>query len=257
MDINHSKYPRTLHLPWSLSITTDDKLLKSTDCFDGEEIIVTVKQDGENTSLYTDRYHARSLDSRHHPSRNWIKEFHGSRQMDIPPDLRVCGENMYASHSIYYKNLPSYFMAFSVWDNENNICLSWDETLEYLNLLDIKPVPVIYRGVYDEAKIKEAWKTYCEISHKDASATDEGYVIRVTKAFHYNDFKKSCAKFVRKGHVQTSTHWMTEKMIPNSLVSENEQVKEDRYQEFVSRQMANAKPTMATVASNGGKSLKI
>lgn len=36
-------------------------------------VVITEKMDGENTTLYRDGLHARSLDSRHHPSRNWVK----------------------------------------------------------------------------------------------------------------------------------------------------------------------------------------
>jgi hypothetical protein len=235
MSIIHHKYPRTLHLPWSLSMTTDDKILKDTSSFQGREIIVTVKQDGENTSLYRDHFHARSLDSRHHPSRNWIRDFHEARKEDIPENFRICGENLYASHSIYYKNLPSYFMAFSLWDNENNSCLSWDETLDYLELLDIVPVPVIYRGLFNETSIKDAWEAYCKEAYKSPDIVEEGYVVRSTESFHYKDFKKNVTKFVRKGHVQTSEHWMSEKIIPNSLMSDLEHIKESRYKEFKER----------------------
>ena len=45
----------------------------------------------------------------------------------------------------------------------------------------------------------------------------EGYVLRLTDAFHYNDFSKSVGKFVRKDHVQSNQHWMTHAVIPNKL----------------------------------------
>lgn len=54
------KHPRTYHLPWSEEVHGDDKVLKSTAHFDGEEVVVTEKRDGENTSLYHNGYiHAR------------------------------------------------------------------------------------------------------------------------------------------------------------------------------------------------------
>lgn len=37
------KYPRTLHLPQSLSVTSDDKMHKSTEQFVGEQIVITEK----------------------------------------------------------------------------------------------------------------------------------------------------------------------------------------------------------------------
>lgn len=67
------KYPRTFHLPWSRSYTHDDKVLKHVQHFEGKEVVVTEKMDGENTTMYRDYLHARSIDSKDHPSRHWIK----------------------------------------------------------------------------------------------------------------------------------------------------------------------------------------
>jgi len=39
----------------------------------GREVVVTEKMDGENTTMYCDNIHARSIDGRHHPSRDWVK----------------------------------------------------------------------------------------------------------------------------------------------------------------------------------------
>lgn len=66
------KYPRTLHLPWSLGSTSDDKFMSNVEHFNGKRIIITEKMDGENTNMYSDKIHARSIDSNHHDSRNWV-----------------------------------------------------------------------------------------------------------------------------------------------------------------------------------------
>lgn len=205
----HIKYPRTFHLPWSPGLTDDDRLLPSTDVFKGCEVIMTEKMDGENTTMYHDYIHARSLDSGNHPSRGWVKNLHGQIQYDIPIGWRICCENLYAQHSVTYDDLPSYVMVFSMW-NENNICLSWDETCEYAAVLGLYMVPTLYRGIWDEALIR---------SMKVKTDSQEGYVIRVTDAFPYGAFRKSVAKWVRKGHVQTTHNWMQRIVIPNRLKS--------------------------------------
>ena len=47
---------------------------------------------------------------------------------------------------------------------------------------------------------------------------DEGYVVRLSDGFKYRDFRKSVAKFVREGHVQTTKHWRAGRsFIPNGL----------------------------------------
>lgn len=201
------KYPRSYHLPWSLGATNDDKIMKDISGFDGEEIVITEKMDGENTTLSRDYIHARSLDSADHTSRHWVKGLWGQIRYDIPEGWRICGENLYAKHSLFYDNLPSYFMVFNVW-NENNVCLSFDDTIEWCKLIGIEHVPVLWRGVFDEKFVREF-----AVDH----SKQEGYVIRVTKPFEYKDFEKFVGKNVREGHVQTNERWMFQKIIPNKL----------------------------------------
>lgn len=69
------KYPRTYHLPWSPGLTDDDRMLPSTKVFEGKQVVVTEKMDGENTTMYRDYMHARSLEEEHHESRCWVKKF--------------------------------------------------------------------------------------------------------------------------------------------------------------------------------------
>ena len=138
------KYPRTRHLPWSPGASRDDVIAKEVEAFSGQRVIVSEKMDGENTTLYRDHSHARSLDSRHHPSRNWVKGLHGSIAHEIPEGWRICGENLYARHSIDYEELSTYFMLFSVWDADNR-CLDWDSTCEWAELLGLETVPVLWQ----------------------------------------------------------------------------------------------------------------
>lgn len=207
---HYVKYPRTHHLPWSEGLTDDDRVLKDLSAFHGQRVIVTTKMDGENSSWYSDHYHARSIDSGNHPSRNLVKAMWAQRAHDIPEGWRICGENLYAQHSIKYTDLESYFYGFSVW-NDRNECLSWDETLEWFQLLDIVPVPVLYDGIWDEQKIRALWN--------DSNwERQEGYVVRVASAFPYRDFRTKVSKMVRKGHVMTSKHhWMSQIITPNGL----------------------------------------
>jgi len=198
--VSYVKYPRTYHLPWSDGCNDDDKTLESVDPFIGKEVVVSEKYDGENTSMYSDCIHARSVDGRNHPSRGWVKNFWSTFAHDIPEGWRICGENVYAEHSIHYENLETYFYGFSVW-NDRNICLSWNQTLEWFELLGIISVPVLYRGMFDVDKIKSVYK------HSNWDKM-EGYVVRIADCFGYGDFSNNVAKYVRKGHIQTTKHWM-------------------------------------------------
>lgn len=204
------KYPRTHHLPWSPGITDDDRMLKSCDQFVGKRVVVTKKLDGENTTMYREHIHARSIDSRGGEDRAWVKNFWANISYEIPQDWRVCGENVWAEHSIHYNDLESYFYGFSIWD-ERNVCLNWDETMTYFHLLGITNVPILYDGVWDEKIIRDLEKDM-------VWEKDEGYIVRIADAFPYSQFRNSLAKYVRKGHVQTARHWRAGRaFIPNEL----------------------------------------
>jgi len=201
------KYPRTPPLPWSPGGTEDDAYLVDTAHFEGREIVITEKMDGENTSLYREGCHARSVDGRQHPSRDWVRALHARIAPEIPDGWRLCGENVYARHSIAYDDLPSYFLLFSIW-NADNECLSWDETLEWASLLELEVVPEWHRGPWNEDFVRSL-----EVDEE----TEEGYVVRLTGAFAFDDFPASAGKWVRPGHVQTGQHWMHAAITPNGL----------------------------------------
>lgn len=210
---DYIKYPRTYHLPWSEGMTDDDRMIKSMDPFVGKRVIVTEKMDGENTTGYKDYMHARSVDGRSHLSREWVKNFWYQRSFELPDGWRVCGENLYAKHSIHYHDLNTYFQGFSIWDNMN-MCLDWDETLEWFQLLEIEPVKVLYDGIFDEDKIKNLW-------HPRKWGTSEGYVLRVADKFAYGDFRNCVGKYVRKNHVQTVKHWMHGQEIEKNFLKDD------------------------------------
>ncbi|MFF9400813.1 RNA ligase family protein [Streptomyces sp. NPDC014744] len=202
-------YPRTPHLPWSPGATSDDVRIADLSGLAGREVVVTEKLDGENTTLYADGLHARSLDSAHHPSRGWVKALQGRIGSRIPPGRRVCGENMFARHSIPYNGLESWFYGFSVWDGER--CLDWDRTVAFLRGLGIPVPPVLWRGVLD-ARAEKALRAL-----RPDTGRQEGYVVRPADGFDAADFGRLVAKWVRPGHVRTDTHWMHAAVVENGL----------------------------------------
>ncbi len=200
-------YPRTPHLPWSPGVTSDDVRVADLAGLRDLEVVVTEKLDGENTTLYADGLHARSLDSAHHPSRAWVKALQGRIGAALPPGWRVCGENLYARHSIAYTELDSWFYGFSVWDGER--CLGWDRTVRFLRRLGV-PVPrVLWRGVLDERAVRAL-----RVLRLDP-ARQEGYVVRTVEGFGHEEFGRRVAKWVRLGHVRTDTHWMHAEVVAN------------------------------------------
>jgi len=215
-DVKYTKYPRTYHFPWSHG-TSDDKILTLSDLevYKDQIVVVTEKMDGESTSMYPDYIHARSLDSKGHESRNWVKALQAELSWEIPEGWRICGENMYAKHTIYYQHLPSYFLVYSIWD-ENNMCLSWERTLEFCHTVGLEVVPIIGYMKWNENIIKEYNNRITSVY----GDTCEGYVVRNIDGFHFNDFKHNVAKFVRKEFANNigEDHWMYKKVEKNGLI---------------------------------------
>ena len=202
------KYPRTYHLPWSPGMTDDDRKLEDLSQLEGHECVITVKMDGEQTTIYSDGYcHARSIDSGGHPSRDWVKALAGRVGPQLPSGWRICGENLWAKHSILYSDLPSYFLVFSIWDGLK--CLSWDDTLEWAALLDLHTVRTLSRERFNP----QAWQAWTESPWPN----HEGYVVRRADSFHYSEFRRKVGKFVRANHVHTHGHWMRERIERNGL----------------------------------------
>lgn len=205
---HHRKYPKTPHLPWSPGVAWDDFSVEPS--FEGK-IVITEKMDGENTTMYGDYIHARSLDMAYHQSRTWIKNLHAKIAHEIPDGWRICGENLFAKHAIPYEGLPSFFLVFSIWDH--NTCLSWADTLAYCDVLGLDTVPVLFTGTWDNAMEKElrAWSL--------DTTNVEGYVVRSAGSFTVRDFQKNMAKWVRPNHVTKDTqNWKAKQVVPNSLV---------------------------------------
>lgn len=211
------KYPRTFHFPWSPNLQNDDRMLPGTEGWEGIEYIFTEKVDGEGTTFYTTDLHARSLEFESHPSRTFIKAIHAACAYDIPKGYRICGENMTAVHSIRYEGLPSYFLLFNVWNGLT--CLSWDETMEWAELLGLSHVPVLHRGPYSDAVCKEL----CASIDLEKQ---EGLVARPARAFHMREYATIVGKYVRRGHVQTDQHWMSKPVEFNGLRNDKKEAED-------------------------------
>lgn len=196
------KYPRTPHLPFSQGATSDDKHI-SKDALDflksGVELVVSEKLDGGNVTMYRNAFHARSLTSGTHAWDTKAKALHAQIRHEIPEGWRISGESMYARRSIHYNNLSGVFIVFGIW-NDNNVLLSWDEMIEWCSLLELPFVPLLYKGTDYEQAISAWGQTLNEES-------SEGFVLRYAGEIAYEDFPNKIAKWVRKGHVQTSDDW--------------------------------------------------
>lgn len=205
------KAPRIYHLPWSEVLSADDKRIRHNNMFDGKDVVVTVKVDGSNISLYNDgTFHSKSIQSsRQHDSNDYLHRWCANKLYTDNymllhnkwPNLRLVGENMYMTHTINYNNLEDVFLLHSAWNGTT--CLSWEDTLNICFILNITPVPVLYKGIYDETKVKS-------FNTLDKYRDDivEGYVVRNNNEYQYNDSNFNIAKFVSSRFViKSDKHW--------------------------------------------------
>lgn len=220
MTTERIKWNRTYHFPWSPGTTSDDRILPSIEHFLGREIVVTEKVDGENTTMYSDGHtHARSVDSKHHWSRTRMKQTaERLKNLDLPDTWTIHGENMVAKHSIQYSSLTGYFLVFGICDRRQTL-LSWDETVDIAhNLLGLQTVPVLYRGVWDEERVKA-----CFTGESLFGGQQEGYVVRFADAFPFDEYQLAAAKYVRAKHCGTGPHWLRQKPEYNLLKGEEDE----------------------------------
>ena len=200
MDVTElKKYPRTPHLPASPGATADD-VHSDWDAFTADEIVVTLKMDGENTTLHTGGMYARSATGRSRPWQSQMRALAATICPDIPSGWLICGENLTVTHSIEYVRPVPPFVVFSGWDGDR--CLPWDDTMRVADMLGCPVVPVIYAG--PRISLAEIHRRFTSVTDTE---NDEGYVVRNAGGFHRSEFAANVAKWVRPGHVRTGKNW--------------------------------------------------
>ena len=210
------KYPHTPYFEFSPSVDAKDTRRDgyfNVANFLNVSIIITEKMDGSNCSLTNKKVAARNGFDAPHISFDYIKSMHSQVSEKIPEDIVVFGEWLYAKHSIHYKELSGYFQVFAVYQNGH--WLSWDDVEKVSGEIGFPVVshssPVTFHDT------KELIGYITRYSENVITHGGEGTVTRIAGSF--SEFKNSVAKYVRKNHVQTSSHWSKQKLIKNLLCS--------------------------------------
>jgi len=245
------KYGRSLHAQISLGTTSDDRFMPDgyVKVFaDMRALRLSEKLDGQNNCFNKYGVFARShTSSSAHP---WDKPLIDRWQLfknDLG-DLEIFGENMYATHSIRYTKLESFFYMFGVRDK--GVWLPWEEVCFYAGMLDFPVVPTIeikvplkefYRADINENKLLQDWfKINLGMTWEESTKTSgllggidlitglpasEGFVVNGIDGgasnsgiipVQSNEFN-TLFKVVREGHVKTDEHW-TENWTPGALI---------------------------------------
>jgi RNA ligase len=249
------KYPRTRHLSGSglqpgdedLNIATYKELI-------GRHIVIEEKMDGSNTGIRFTPDGSLLLQSRGHyltggPRERQFALFkswahhHAPALWDLLTDRYIMyGEWMYAKHTIFYTDLPHYFLEFDIYDTQAGAFLSTAKRREFLAKAPfIVSVRVLYEGVAARKNTLPDWiapSPFIAADHleqlrqladrlglqpelawreTDPSGLMEGLYIKVEEG----DFVQNRYKWVRSDFLQTiidsESHWMNRPLIPNQL----------------------------------------
>ncbi|NTS43916.1 RNA ligase family protein [Flavisolibacter sp. BT320] len=211
------KYGRTYHYPFSPGTTSDDRINQEywSDLQQMKTLVHTEKLDGENNCLSRHGVFARSHAA---PTTSlWtatLRAYWHRVRHDLG-DLEIFLENLYAIHSLQYRNLEHHFFVFAVREGEQ--WLSWEEVKFYASLLELPTVPEIAieptptdkttfeQHIQQLVSTPGAFDPIDTISKKPC--TMEGLVSRNANAFSTDAFASSVFKWVRKEHVKTTEHW--------------------------------------------------
>ncbi|MBQ8364741.1 MAG: RNA ligase family protein [Bacteroidaceae bacterium] len=253
------KYPRTPHIQGSRMQAGDEDLRQRPFSeIAGRYLVLEEKIDGANSAVsFTDDGELR-LQSRGHFLTGGYRErhydlmkqwgaVHKERLYEVLGHRYIMyGEWMYAKHSIYYDQLPHYFMEFDVLDRETGKFLDTPSRHHLLADLPICSVPVLDTGVYhsvDEILRFLGNSKYISDNHidhlredaeklgldadrvcreTDRTRTMEGIYIKVEE----NGEVVDRMKYVRASFLQTEevsqSHWLDRPIVPNRIINKIE-----------------------------------
>lgn len=247
------KYPRTRHVRGS-RLQKDDHDLETIPFSDlaGRRLVIEEKIDGSNCGIsFIDG--EMKLQSRGHyltggpreKQFNLFKQWASRHRDDFSEVLGkryvMYGEWMFAKHTIFYDDLPHYFMEFDVYDKERKVFLDTFHRRALLSDLPIKSVLVL-----DTAEVKklDELRAYIEASyfktpesaqnlsiaalasgqdpefvakHTDMSPLMEGLYIKLEE----DGIVKERCKFVRSDFtnsiLEQAQHWHDRPIVQNKL----------------------------------------
>ncbi len=258
------KYPRTLHLEGSNLQAGDDKervsfrdIPKVVDRPANELWFVwEEKIDGANAGVSFSDQLELQLQSRGHYLTGGGREIHfsalkqwGNRVesdlFDVLTDRYLMfGEYMRSKHTVFYDQLPHYFIEFDIYDKRRKIFLSTAARRALLGKAGIHSVPVLYAGpmpsslsvltklvgpsVYKSRNWREVLRQELDrqgldvataLQQTEDSDKAEGGYLKV----EHGDQVVGRFKWVRSEFVQTivenDSHWLSRPLIPNRLVA--------------------------------------
>jgi len=253
MDRIH-KYPRTQHIEGSgLQAGDEDLAVVRFSDLAGKHLVIEEKMDGANCGisfpqgrlLLQSRGHFLTGGARErqfHLFKGWASRY-ASELWEMLGDRYVAyGEWCYARHTIFYNDLPNYFMEFDLYDTRDDVFLSTERRMDRLasspfiasvKVLHSGPLPSLaalrafvgpscfiapnHREHLKETALAQGCDAERALRESDPSGLMEGLYIKVES----EGVVTERYKFVRPGFLQvvidSGSHWMDRPLLPNRL----------------------------------------
>lgn len=220
------KYPSTPHLAILRGATVrDDKVLSPRDQseFLSHDVFVEEKIDGANLGISFDHEGTVQAQNRGSilslpaqgqwkPLNEWLNANVARLYKSLSDRYILFGEWCYATHSIHYDRLPSWFLGFDVYDSNSNQFIGISERNAMLDEMKIYLVPQIASGRFDLTSIVDLLRE-SQVGREAA----EGLVLR-RRMPEKNAFWK--AKIVRAEFIQAiDDHWSRKPLRTNQLAT--------------------------------------
>jgi hypothetical protein len=248
------KYPRTSHLQGSrLQLGDEGTEAVPLKNLRARHLVVEEKLDGANAGISFDTKGKLWLQSRGHFLQGGSREKHfalfkqwvAGIAHDLWPVLQsrfvLFGEWLYAKHTIFYDELPAYFLEFDMLDTESGAFLSTERRRELLEGLPITSVPILFEGAMERpekvaefisrshfksanwqerlaaAAMQRGLDTEQVLRETDPSDKMEGLYIKAEESGQVVErFKYVRADFLTTV-LDSGSHWLRRPILPNIL----------------------------------------
>ncbi len=223
VNMDFFKYPSTPHLAVLGHATVrDDKVLSPWEVaeFLTNDVFVEEKIDGANLGISFDcdgKIRAQNrggflslpVSGQWQPLQDWLNSRIDQLFEALSDRYILFGEWCFATHSIYYENLPDWFLGFDLYDRKRSTFLDMKDRNEMLTRLEIYSVPFIASGNFRLAEV-----TAMLSESKFGSEPAEGLYLRCAES----SVEIQRAKIVRPGFIQSiDEHWSHKPLRTNCL----------------------------------------
>ena len=250
------KYPRTHHIAGSKLQPGDEDLSQvPLSSLHDHHLVIEEKLDGANAGVSFTRDGSLLLQSRGHFLTGGARERHfamfktwaATHQSVLFSILRdryvMYGEWLYAKHTIYYDQLPHWFLEFDILDRQSDTFLSTPSRMRLLANSPVRSVPVLHTGTVNSIDELRAWirpslyKSSRWREHLRDAAESRGLnTDRVSRQTDPEDLSEGLYikhedetgvrgryKFIRPSFLQSVSdsdgHWLNRPILPNRLAA--------------------------------------